>query len=335
MIPFNVNTQSVRQRFWDGQDQIYKDDVTVIKGNHLIQFGGSYQRNFDYHTRSDNGGGINNAIVYQSTSAGNQLHGHSPYIPTTVPSDQYTTYEALYSEALGFVSQPQVAYTRSGGESGNSAGGKLGFRQERHPDLQRIRQRYLAREADLYADLRPRLHHRNAALRNQRQAGRGGRSKRTADHRLRITSRRKQAQALQGQAYNPLIGFAGVRTIGTGLKYPYNPVYNEFSPRVAVAWNPNYDSGILGKLLGHGKTVVRGGYGRIYGRLNGVDLVLVPLLGVGLIQAGDLPGPQQHRTVPGRRQCESRRMCSASEQTEIRRRSLPLRRLFRSRFTRA
>src|SRR5262249_37943664 len=32
-------------------------------------------------------------------------------------------------------------------------------------------------------------------------------------------------------------------------------------------------------------TVIRGGYSRVYGRLNGVDLVLVPLLGTGLIQA--------------------------------------------------
>ena len=36
--------------------------------------------------------------------------------------------------------------------------------------------------------------------------------------------------------------------------------------------------------MGDDKTVIRGGYGRIYGRLNGVDLVLVPLLGTGLIQ---------------------------------------------------
>src|ERR1700732_1809310 len=36
--------------------------------------------------------------------------------------------------------------------------------------------------------------------------------------------------------------------------------------------------------MGEDKTVIRGGYGRIYGRLNGVDLVLVPLLGTGLIQ---------------------------------------------------
>jgi len=38
-------------------------------------------------------------------------------------------------------------------------------------------------------------------------------------------------------------------------------------------------------MFGGNKTVIRGGYSRVYGRLNGVDLVLVPLLGTGLIQA--------------------------------------------------
>jgi len=43
--------------------------------------------------------------------------------------------------------------------------------------------------------------------------------------------------------------------------------------------------GFIGrKIFGGKSTVIRGGYGRIYGRLNGVDLVLVPLLGTGLIQ---------------------------------------------------
>ena len=36
LIPYNVNTQSVRQRFWDGQDKMLRDDVTMIKGNHLF-----------------------------------------------------------------------------------------------------------------------------------------------------------------------------------------------------------------------------------------------------------------------------------------------------------
>src|SRR5260370_29022741 len=41
----------------------------------------------------------------------------------------------------------------------------------------------------------------------------------------------------------------------------------------------------MGKVFGGNKSVIRGGYSRVYGRLNGVDLVLVPLLGTGLIQA--------------------------------------------------
>jgi hypothetical protein len=38
-------------------------------------------------------------------------------------------------------------------------------------------------------------------------------------------------------------------------------------------------------IFGEDATVIRGGYGRVYGRLNGVGLVLTPLLGPGLIQA--------------------------------------------------
>ena len=51
-----------------------------------------------------------------------------------------------------------------------------------------------------------------------------------------------------------------------------------------MAWNPHFGDGILGKVFGDGKTVLRAGYGRILGRLNGVDLVLIPLLGTGLGQ---------------------------------------------------
>ncbi|HUK24811.1 MAG TPA: hypothetical protein VLV49_09535, partial [Terriglobales bacterium] len=90
---------------------------------------------------------------------------------------------------------------------------------------------------------------------------------------------RRKAAALQGQVYNPIVGYSLVGNTANGLKYPYLPFYGSFSPRIAVAWNPD-----LGDRLGGKNTVFRGGYGRIYGRLNGVDLVLVPLLGTGLIQ---------------------------------------------------
>ena len=87
-----------------------------------------------------------------------------------------------------------------------------------------------------------------------------------------------------------------MRNVGTGLKYPYNPYYGEFSPRASFAWNPAFNDGFLGKLFGNGKTVVRGGYGRIFGRLNGVDLVLVPLLGPGLLQGVTCVNPLSNGT---------------------------------------
>jgi hypothetical protein len=90
--------------------------------------------------------------------------------------------------------------------------------------------------------------------------------------------------ALNGQAYNPVIGFEPIHAVGGHPKYPFNPYYGGFSPRVAVAWNPKFNSGILGRVTGNGKTVIRAGYSRIYDRNNGVDLVLVPLLGYGFGQ---------------------------------------------------
>jgi hypothetical protein len=64
LIPYNVNTQSTRQRFWDAHDSFLRVDFTWVKGKHLVQFGGNYQHNFDYHTRTDNGNGTNNQVVY-------------------------------------------------------------------------------------------------------------------------------------------------------------------------------------------------------------------------------------------------------------------------------
>ena len=82
-------------------------------------------------------------------------------------------------------------------------------------------------------------------------------------------------------------------------KYPYNPFYKSFSPRVAAAWNPSFDNGLLGSVFGQNKTVIRGGYSILYGRLNGVDLVLVPLLGTGLIQAVQCVSPLANGSCGG------------------------------------
>src|ERR1700719_4810486 len=101
----------------------------------------------------------------------------------------------------------------------------------------------------------------------------------------------RETAALAGQVYNPEIGFSLVHNVAGKPKDSYNPFYKGFSPRIAGAWNPRFDEGLLGSLFGHNKTGLRGGYSILYGRLNGVGLVLIPLLGDGLIQAVQCVSP--------------------------------------------
>src|SRR5262249_7718783 len=88
---------------------------------------------------------------------------------------------------------------------------------------------------------------------------------------------KRQAAALAGQAYATVVGFETARNLH--LKHPYEPFHGGISPKVSVAWNPQFKSGILNKVFGEGTTVFRAGYGRLYGRLNGVNNLLVPMSG--------------------------------------------------------
>ena len=297
LIPYNVGTQCTRQRFWDGQDKLVRDDLTMIKGNHLFQFGGTYQRNYDYHMRTDNGSGINDQIVYQIASS-NINFTNSPWIPATVPSGQQATYRNLYSEVLGLVSQPQVAYTRSGDNLTINPVGQPAFDQSIIPyynvyfsDTWHMRPTFtLTYSLGWALEMPPyEINGKQVTV-----VSSDGQQVDTADY---LAQRKKSA--LAGQVYDPILGFATVRNVGDGLKYPFLPFYGAFSPRVSGAWNPKFDSGILGKLFGNGKTVLRGGYGRIYGRLNGVNLVLVPLLGIGPLQPVTCAGPKMDGTCAG------------------------------------
>jgi hypothetical protein len=283
LIPYNVNSQSIRQRFWDGQDKQITDNLSMLRGNHLFQYGGSYQRDFDYHMRTDNGIGINNQIIYWLGNYGQGNWTNSPYIPTTVPSSQYSSYENLYGEVLGIVAQSQVAYTRAGSALNLQPVGSVAFDQSIIPyynlyfsDTWHLKPSVTFTYGLAYALEMPpyEINGKQVALVD------------SGDNLVSFDSyiAQREKAALAGQTYDPTLGFALVPNVGNGLKYPYNPFYGEFSPRAAIAWNPGTMDGVLGKLLGSRKTVIRAGYGRIYGRINGVNQVLVPLLGPGLLQ---------------------------------------------------
>lgn len=286
LSPFNVNTQQTRTRFWDGKDHMFRDDLTLLKGNHLFQFGGIYQHNFNWHQRTDNGGGINYQLVYQLGTTAGAGTG-----VTLTPPDAWTANGGSTSvwgrdmaAVLGIVSASQIAYTRSGPNLTLNPPLTPAFDQSTIPyynvyfsDTWHMKPTFtLTYGLGWTLEMPP-------VEKAGKQVEFVDQSNQPIDVQGYMASRERAA--LLGQVFNPEVGFSLVGNTSNGLKYPYNPFYGEFSPRIAAAWNPRFDdSGVLGKLFGRDSTVIRGGYGRIYGRLNGVDLVLVPLLGTGLIQ---------------------------------------------------
>lgn len=273
LLPYNVNTQQTRTRYWNGHDNMFRDDVTWLKGKHLIQFGGMFQNNYDQHQRTDNGGGINYQTVYQLGTSGGAGSGVSlaGFVPAGVPA---TTWGRDYASVLGMVSTSQIAYTRSGKMLTLNPPLTPAYTAVSIPygnfygsDTWRITPRFtLTYGLGWTIEMPPYEKNGNQVI----FVGPDNNPISTTQY---LNSR--ESAALAGNVYNPQVGFSLIGNTANPQKYPYNPYYGEWSPRLAAAWD----------VFGDGRTVLRGGYGRTYGRLNGVDQVLVPLLGTGLIQA--------------------------------------------------
>ncbi len=277
LAPYNVDNQDTRVRFWDGKDHFFRDDVSMLHGNHLFQFGAQYQHNFNWHQRSDNGGTINFNTVYQlgdSLGAGLLQSNISSVLPAGFKGSK-SSFGRDLAAVLGIVTDSQLAYTRVGNNMqlnppGTFANAKVNipYYNVYFSDSWHMKPSFTLTYGLGWALEMPPTDENGA------QVTLVGANNQQIDVESYLAQR--QAAALAGQVYNPTVGFALVGNTANKLKYPYQPFYGGFSPRVAVAWNPQGSN-----------TVIRGGYGRVYGRLNGVNQVLVPLLAPGLIQTVD------------------------------------------------
>ena len=284
LIPENVDSQDTRQRAWDGHDYNINDTLSQLHGNHLLQYGGTYLRIFDYHNRNDNGIGIDTSPTY--LISGNNVTASNYVLPNGAGSSATSEYPILFNEVTGLIQQTQLMYTRSGSSLTLNPPLEFGFDQSVIPtyevfaqDTWHLRPTLTLTYGLNYGISMPpyEINGKQVQMLNQ-----------STGQPIQIQQylESRESAALAGSVYEPQISFATIRNVDGGSeKYPYNPYYKGLSPRVSLAWGPKYGSGLLGKIVGDGKTVIRGGYARIYGRLNGVDLMLVPLLGPGPLQA--------------------------------------------------
>ena len=305
--PYNTNNQSVRTRFWDGHDYMYRDDLTWIKGTHLFQLGGSYLRNVDTHKRNDNGESINTYEQYligegMGTDLGTLGINFNGYVPDGVNgSGNLTNYENMYAMVLGMVTSTQSLFSRGLGSQVTglplnaskscaisgiaataactsappvSATSIIPTYNVYWSDSWRMKSKFTLNYGVGYTIEMP-PYETTGGFQTAMVDATGH-----IFNAMQYLEKEKQL-ALQGVAYAPVIGFETVRNIPDHSKYPYDPYYGGISPRLGVAWNllPN--------------TVLRGGYARIFGRINGVNPLLVPLLTPGLLQPDTCGGPNR------------------------------------------
>ena len=294
MCPVNMNTQNSRKRVWDGHDWTYSDTLNWVKGTHYMQFGGSIVHWWDHHVRDDQVVAGLPQLVYQLTKASG-LKTTAANRPAGFPSSQNGNWDTAYARTLGFLGTAAQLFVR-GGNDFHLTGAKnfadtsiINSYSLYFNDSWKIRPSITLNYGLEWGTQMPPYEINGV----QDVAVDASGSPIDANAYLQNTVN----MALKGQVYNPVIGFEPIGAVGGHPKYPFNPYYGGFSPRVSVAWNPRFQEGILSRLFGQGKTVIRGGYTRIYDRNNGVDLVLVPLLGYGFGQtircngAGIKPDP--------------------------------------------
>jgi len=293
--PLTYRTGTVRQRAWDSHSPGVRENMTWQKGDHLVRFGATYDHTSVNFWRDDGQGSL--TVPEYNVSVTSGINIPSTYRPPTcagtlttgcLVSSQTSSWNSLYAETLGMVDQAVLLGTRGSDLSANPAGTPLTTNVDWG-----IYSLYVTDSWHILPTLT--LNYGlnwGVDVPAQEATGKQIIAVMAATGQVldpvAYLQQREQA-ALNGQVYNPLIGMDPIGSLHR--QYPYNIVYKDVAPRIAVAWNPKFDGGVLGWLFGNGKTVIRGGYARLYDRLNGVQKVINPLQALGFGQTLTCLGP--------------------------------------------
>lgn len=280
MVPINLNTQQARERVWNGQDYTFIDNLNWIKGKHNFQFGGRAQIEHFLHVRDDKvTGGITTPIYFAAKGG---IFSNLGGIPVPAGADSSTAFKRAYISALGMVDSATQVLTRDSSLAPNPPFTDIIQKEnvdayELHvSDTWRLTPSFTFSYGLTWGvQLPPYDPTGKTAVMIDVSTGKLI----SSDTYLKT----KAAAALNGDVFNPTVGYVPIKA--TGRKYPYDPDYSNVGPRLAAAWNPSFSEGFLARVFGDKKSVIRGGWGRVFDRINGVGIVLTPALGIGF---GDL-----------------------------------------------
>ena len=296
LVPYNIDTQNARGRIWNGKDFTFQDNLSWVKSSHTFSFGGRFTHQRFFHQRDDKVVGGLTSLIYQ-VNRGSNITIQNLYRPPTCSSTITTNclasgdvarWNNLYTAELGMVDRAVVLLTRDGQFNPNPPGTPLrefvnvNAYELYGNDIWRLSPSLTLSLGLTYSvQLPPVEDQGKQTLMVDAATGK------VLDAASYLAARKAAAEA--GGVYNPTIGFLPVGKVGR--KYPYDPDYNNLGPRLAAAWNPDFKEGWLARIFGSRKSVFRGGYSLSYDRLNGVGIVMIPILGVGYGQLFSCQAP--------------------------------------------
>ena len=263
------------------------DNLTWSKNNHTVQAGFSF-RHFQAEQYRTNK--VIGSITTPTAVLGSATFNAIPAAqrPGFIQAADVARYNQLYASLLGQVESIGYLATRNGQLQPNPAGTPL------QTDVSMNAWQLYASDSWRFTPSLTMTYGLTYQL-SQPPTEREGRQMvavyaadgRPVDPREYLRLKLEAAHA--GGVHNPPLAWAPVSQLD-------QPVFrldkNNFSPRVALAWNPEGGEGAFGRLVGDRRTVLRGGYSLLYDRINNPTFITIPTLGgPGFAQIVSLNAP--------------------------------------------
>ena len=285
----DVDTQRARhQAIYDSNKQ-YADNLTWIKGKHTVVSGADIRWLPTIHDRDDKVIGSVNSLVATLDADVTGFSIPAANRPAALATADQQNWDRLYAASLGLLNNIGILAVRDGNLNpkplGTSLVAKTTLRAYNFfvQDSWRIKPSLTLTYGIGYGwQTTPQEQNKQQTFIANHDNG---------DSIISGLQyiKAKQAAAEAGDTYNPTLSYIPIKDSGRSDVFDVD--YGDWAPRVSAAWNPSFRDGFLGRILGDRKTVVRGGYGIAYDRVNTVQSVIIPMLGVGFAQTINLQSP--------------------------------------------
>jgi hypothetical protein len=307
--PIDVAAQSARSQILRDRNIQFSDNFVWVKGSHTMSFGGEIRSLPFLFTHNDQVTFLTGPIAaltsgsFLTIPAANRPPTCSSSLTTNcLPAANVSQWNILYAATLGMLNDLSIVGARDGSLNPLPFGTDLvtetnmGYYQFHFQDTWRVRPSLTLNYGLTYSWATPPEEKLDRiALISDEQTGEVF----TAARYLEA----KRSAALEGRVFNPSIG---VRPINdSGRDKLFDTDYSNLGPRIAVAWNPSFREGLLNKFFGDQRTVLRGGFGIVYDRVNTVSVILPAAFGIGFGQVLQTPAPPCNASGSGGPGCNA------------------------------